>query len=112
MAKRPVLLALAAWLAVSPSPCNSDTVTYRIVPSAAGTLEAMLTWNDRERSLTMFLGDGDRTEATATLARSSPASNTSARMSAAVQNRTYYVFVEQVGGGPCVTFTLTLTYPQ
>jgi hypothetical protein len=33
-------------------------------------------------------------------------------MSAAVVNRTYYVFVEQAGGGPCVMFTLTLTYPQ
>jgi hypothetical protein len=92
--------------------CNSDTVNYRIVPSAAGTLEATLTWTDRERSLEMFLGDGDRTEATATLARSSPASNTSARMSSPVVNRTYYVFVQQTGGGPCVTFTLTLTYPQ
>jgi hypothetical protein len=31
-------------------------------------------------------------------------------MSAAVVNRTYYV--EQAGGGPCVMFTLTLTYPK
>ena len=92
--------------------CNSDTVTYRIVPNAPGTLEAMLAWTDRDRSLTMFLGDGSSNEATAKLALSSPASNTSARMSAAVVNRTYYVFVEQAGGGPCVTFTLTLTYPQ
>jgi hypothetical protein len=28
-------------------------------------------------------------------------------MSTPVQNKTYYVFVEQVGGGPCVMFTLT-----
>ncbi len=33
-------------------------------------------------------------------------------MSAAVQNKAYYVFVQQAGGGPCVMFTLTLTYPQ
>jgi hypothetical protein len=92
--------------------CNSDTVTYRMVPSAAGTLEATLAWTDRDHPITMFLGDGDRSEATATLARSTPSSNTSARMSAAVVNRTYYVFVQQAGGGPCVTFTLTLTYPQ
>ncbi|HYU43812.1 MAG TPA: tetratricopeptide repeat protein [Vicinamibacteria bacterium] len=91
--------------------CNSDTVTYRFVPNAAGTLEATLAWTDRDHPITMLLGDTDRSEA-ATLARSSPSSNTSARMSAAVQNKTYYVFVEQAGGGPCVMFTLTLTYPQ
>jgi hypothetical protein len=92
--------------------CQSDTVSYRVVPSASGTLEALLSWTDRERVLTMYLGDGNTSEATAKLAQSSPASNTSARMSTAVQNRTYFVFVEQVGGGPCVMFTLTLTYPQ
>jgi hypothetical protein len=91
--------------------CNSDTVTYRFVPNAAGTLEATLAWTDRDHPITMLLGDSDRSEA-ATLARSTPSSNTSARMSAAVQNKTYYVFVEQAGGGPCVMFTLTLTYPQ
>ena len=95
--------------------CNnnsSDTVTYRIVPNAAGTLEATLTWTDRDHPIEMFLGDGDRTEATATLARSTPSSNTSARMTSPVVNRTYYVYVQQPGGGPCVSFTLTLTYPQ
>ena len=92
--------------------CQSDTVSYRVVPSASGTLEALLSWTDRDRVLTMYLGDGNTSEATAKLAQSTPASNTSARMSTAVQNKTYYVFVEQVGGGPCVMFTLTLTYPQ
>jgi len=92
--------------------CQSDTVTYRIVPNSNGTLEATLSWTDRDRVLTMYLGDGNTSEATAKLAQSSPASNTSARMSTPVQNKTYYVFVEQVGGGPCVMLTLTLTYPQ
>ncbi|HET6897548.1 MAG TPA: hypothetical protein VFK70_04335, partial [Vicinamibacteria bacterium] len=92
--------------------CQSDTVSYRVVPSANGTLEALLSWTDRDHPLTMYLGDGNTSEATAKLAQSTPASNTSARMSAAVQNKTYFVLVEQAGGGPCVMFTLTLTYPQ
>jgi hypothetical protein len=46
------------------------------------------------------------------LASSSPASNTSARLTMAVQNQEYWALVEQVGGGPCVSYTLTLSYPH
>jgi tetratricopeptide (TPR) repeat protein len=91
--------------------CESDTVTHRFVPTAAGTLDATLVWSNRDVVLKMYLGDTDRS-AGLILANSTPASNVSARLTAPVMNRAYWMFVEQTGGGPCVTYTLALTYPQ
>jgi hypothetical protein len=91
--------------------CGSDTTTFRFVPSAAGTLDATLAWTDRDHPIDMVLADTDSDTANI-LARATPASNTSARMMATVQNRAYWVDVFQAGGGPCIRFTLTLTYPQ
>ncbi len=92
--------------------CNSDTVTQRFVPSAAGTLDAVLDWTDRDHPITMYLGDSDNQETAQISARSTPSGNTQARLSGPVSVKAYWMFVEQAGGGPCVTFTLTLTYPQ
>jgi tetratricopeptide (TPR) repeat protein len=92
--------------------CGSDTVSHRFVPTSSGTLDALLSWAERDRVLSMYLGDTNNTPSSQALAQSSPASNTSARLTAPVSNRTYWVYVSQRGGGPCVSYTLALTYPH
>ncbi len=92
-------------------PGQSDYDDYRIVPTRTGTLDATLTWTDRDRVLQIWLFEVEGT----TLGTSTPASNTSARLVTPVTNRAYFVQVRVPGGGggrPGVSYTLTLTYPQ
>jgi hypothetical protein len=92
--------------------CGTDTVSHRFTPRRAGSLDALLTWTDRSRTLQMYLGLAASVGESGIVARSMPASNTTARLTAPVENRSYWIFVEQAGGGPCLTYTLALTYPQ
>ncbi len=87
---------------------QGDYRQYRIVPTGPGNVDATLTWTDRERVLEIrLLADGG-----AEIGKSTPVSNTSARLVVPVVNRVYIVEARQFGGGPEVSYTLTLTYPQ
>src|SRR5688572_7183624 len=44
---------------------NSDTVNHRIVAARAGTLDALLSWTDRDHPITMFLSNIESTSASA-----------------------------------------------
>jgi hypothetical protein len=85
-----------------------DYRDYRVVPTRAGTLDATVTWTDRDGVLSIWLF----TEAGAMLGTSAPVSNTSARLVLPVENRVYIVQVRRTGGGARLSYTLTATYPQ
>lgn len=85
---------------------NGEYFEHRIVPTTAGTLDATVTWMNRDVELRMRLLDDNNP-----VAASSPASNTEARLSASVTNKTYMLEVRIDSGGPVTAYVLRVTYP-
>ena len=81
---------------------------HRVVATASGTLDARLTWPDRDVAMFMHLfEDGTQRE----VAVSTAVSNTEARLTAPVTNRTYLLQVRVPSGTPSQTYMVVVQYP-
>jgi hypothetical protein len=87
-----------------------DFRDYRVVPTRAGTLDATVTWTNRDGVLQIWLF----AEGGSTLGTSTAVSNTSARLVIPVENRVYIVQVREPASAVRLrlSYTLTATYPQ
>ena len=87
-----------------------DFRDYRIVPTRTGSLDATVTWTDRDGVLQIWLF----AEGGSTLGTSTAVSNTSARLVLPVENRVYILQVREpaVAVRLRLSYTLTVTYPQ